>query len=199
MNFGDDLPAALVHDPFKAIVAPRPIGWIGTLSSTGVANLAPYSFFTAVSSRPRMVGFSSEGAKHSAVNARERGEFTVSFVSARLFAAMNASSAEVGPELGEFDLAGLAQGRSVEIAAPFVAESPAALECVTVSVERLRDRDGTDLDRHFVVGQVVRIHLLDAYVTDGRFDTARADPVTRAGYRDYMSAGRFWEADRPKR
>ena len=197
MHFSDDLPPALRHDPFKAIVAPRPIGWIGTLSEEGVANLAPYSFFTALSSRPRLVGFSSEGAKHSAVNARERGEFTVSFVSARLFDAMNASSAAAGPEVSEFDLAALARGRSVDVAPPFVAESPAALECVTVSVTRLRDRDGVELDNHLVVGQVVRIHLRDEFVAGGRFDTARAAPVTRAGYRDYMSAGRFWEADRP--
>lgn len=197
MHYGNERPAALPYDPFKAIIAPRPIGWIGTLNAEGVPNLGPYSFFCALGSHPHMIGFSSEGQKHSYLNAKARGEFTFSLATEALTEAMNVSSAAVDDGANEFRLAGLTLGQPVEIATPFVAESPAALECVTLSAEQLRDRDGQLVDRYFVIGQVVRTHIRDEYIRDGRFDTAAARPIARMGYRDYSTVTEAWELMRP--
>jgi len=197
MHYGDERPPILAYDPFKAIIAPRPIGWIGTLNADGVPNLGPYSFFAALGSHPHMIGFSSEGRKHSYVNARERGEFTFSLATEALTEAMNISSAAVEDGANEFTLAGLALGNSVEIATPFVAASPAALECVTISAEQLRDRNGVLVDRYFVIGQVVRTHIRDEFIVDGRFDTETARPIARMGYRDYSTVTEAWELMRP--
>lgn len=197
MNYGDKRPQALPYDPFKAIIAPRPIGWIGTLNAAGVPNLGPYSFFAALGSHPHMIGFSSEGQKHSYVNAKERGEFTFSLATEALTDAMNVSSAACEDGANEFSMAGLTLGEPVEIRTPFVAESPAALECVTISAEQLRDRDGKLVDRYFVIGQVVQTHIRDEYIVDGRFDTEAARPIARMGYRDYSTVTRAWELLRP--
>ena len=197
MHYSDHLPSELCYDPFKAIVAPRPIGWIGTRGPGGIANLAPYSFFCAVSSRPNMVCFGSDGAKHSYLNARDTGVFTVSFVSRALFEAMNLSSQTLPAAVSEFEAAGLTPRQGVDVDAPFVTESPAAFECVTVSAEALTDRHGMALDRYHVIGEVVHTHIRNEFVSDGRFDTARARPVVRGGYRDYAEMGAAWEALRP--
>jgi len=197
MHYGADRPAILKHDPFKAIIAPRPIGWIGTLNGEGVPNLGPYSFFNAVSNAPHMIAFTSVGQKHSFINARDQGEFTFSLATEALTEAMNISSATLDDGVSEFDAAGLELGRSVEIAAPFVAASPAALECVTVTAEAMRDRHGNVLDRYLVIGEVVRTHIRDEYIRDGRFDTAGARPISRMGYRDYATVTEAWELARP--
>jgi flavin reductase (DIM6/NTAB) family NADH-FMN oxidoreductase RutF len=187
----------LPFDPFKAIIAPRPIGWIGTLNGAGVPNLGPYSFFAALSSRPNMIGFSSEGLKHSARNARDRGEFTFSLATLALAEAMNASSASLPDGANEFTAAGLALGQSRVIAAPFVKDSPAALECKTVNFMELTDLEGRATSRFFVIGQVVAVHIRDEFIVDGRFDTARAVPIARAGYQDYATVEGVWEMLRP--
>lgn len=197
MHFGDDRPAGLEFSPFKAIIAPRPIGWIGTLNADGVANLAPYSFFNGVGTGPDMVMFASEGAKHSYRNARDRGEFTFSLATEALREAMNLTSASVPEGVSEFDLAGLERGRPVEIGTPFVAASPAAMECVTVDTIQIRDRHGSLTERYIVIGQVVRTHIRDEYIRDGRFDTVAARPIARMGYRDYTTVTGDWELDRP--
>ncbi|MBJ3776905.1 flavin reductase family protein [Acuticoccus mangrovi] len=198
MHYGATRPSVLKYDPFKAIIAPRPIGWIGTLNADGVPNLGPYSFFAALGSHPHMILFSSEGLKHSYVNAKERGEFTFSLATEALTEAMNVSSAAVADGANEFELAGLTLGQSVEIATPFVAESPAALECVTVEATQIHDRDGNPVDRYYVIGQVVQTHIRDEYVRDGRFDTAAARPIARMGYRDYSTVTEAWELLRPE-
>lgn len=197
MRFGDTLPPELDHDPFKAILTPRPIGWIGSRSAGGVANLAPYSFFCGVCAKPNMVGFASEGLKHSFANARDRGCFTFSLVSSGLVQHMNVTSSAEDEEVDEFDLAGLTKAECVEIDAPFVAEAPAALECVTISATQLKDRFGTPLDRYFLIGEVVQTHIRDEFIRNRRFDTKAAQPVSRLGYFDYAPVTETWELDRP--
>lgn len=175
----------LPHDPFKAIVAPRPIGWIGTLDADGVPNLAPYSFFNAVGDRPPMIVFSSSGRKDSLANVEATGEFTWSMATRALAEAMNASSAGVPPEVDEFALAGLATAPSRLVDPPRVAASPAALECRLVQVIHLHDLDGRPTGNRLVIGQVVGVHLDRAYLRDGLFDTGGVHPIMRAGYTDH--------------
>ncbi|MFO7166940.1 MAG: flavin reductase family protein [Chloroflexota bacterium] len=190
----------LAHDPFKAIVAPRPIGWISTCDRSGRANLAPYSFFNAFSSNPPIVGFCSEGRKDSIRNAEETGEFVANFVTRALAAAMNQTSAEVPADVDEFALAGLTPAPCRIVAAPRVAEAPAALECKLLQVVRLHDLQGRALESYLALGQVVGVHIARAYLKDGRFDTAAAQPIARAGYRgDYFEMGALFEMLRPGR
>lgn len=181
----------LPHDPFKAIVGPRTIGWIGTVSAAGVPNLAPYSFFAIVCDRPPMVAFSSSGWKDSVANAEATGAFTWSLASRPLAEAMNRTSVVSGPEVDEFALAGLEATPSRLIAPPFVAASPAALECRVAQVVRMATAAGEAVDSWLVVGEVVGVHIDRAFLTpDGHFDTGAAAPVLRAGYAaDYAAIG----------
>ncbi|HEY9039874.1 MAG TPA: flavin reductase family protein [Roseovarius sp.] len=199
MHYGDTRPEALKYNPFKAIIAPRPIGWIGTLDPGGQANLAPYSFFNGIGSAPDMVMFSSEGAKHSATYAGERGEFTFSLATEALAQQVNITSAPEPSGVNEFDLARLEQGMPTVIQTPFVAASPAALECVTLDVRQLSDRHGTLLERFLVIGEVVQTHIRDEFIVDGRFDTVAARPIARMGYADYATVTEAWQMDRPER
>lgn len=179
----------LPHDPFKAIVAPRPIGWVSTLSASGIPNLAPYSFFNAVGETPPMVVFSSSGPKDSLANVEATGEFVWNMATRALAEAMNATSAAVPPETDEFALAGLATAPCRLVAPPRVAASPAAMECRLVQVVALHDLDGQPTASRLVIGQVVGVHLDRASLRDGLFDTGGAHPIMRAGYRDqYVEA-----------
>ncbi|ORE93337.1 hypothetical protein ATO13_11706 [Stappia sp. 22II-S9-Z10] len=197
MYYEDDLPAALSFDPFKAIVAPRPIGWVGTLNEDGIPNLGPYSFFNAISTRPNLVAFSSEGMKHSAANARATGEFTLSLVTYALRDKMNASSAHLADGANEFAAAGIEMGTSRRIRPPFVKASPAAFECKVVQTMELTGLDGASADSFLTIGQVVAVHIDDAYISDGKFDAARAEPLARCGYRNYAVAREMFELGRP--
>jgi flavin reductase (DIM6/NTAB) family NADH-FMN oxidoreductase RutF len=187
----------LKQDPFKAIVAPRPIGWVGTRGRDGSRNLSPYSFFNAVSERPKLVMFASAGRKDSARNCEETGVFTTSLVSRPLAARMNASSATVPYGVDEFALSGLtpAPGRLVE--APFVAEAHAALECRVTEILRPRTLSGGAAESWVVIGQVVGIHLSEEIVREGRVDMGLARPVGRMGYLDYCEASEVFELLRP--
>jgi flavin reductase (DIM6/NTAB) family NADH-FMN oxidoreductase RutF len=188
----------LAHDPFKAIVAPRLIGWISSLDADGRPNLAPYSFFGAFASKPAMIGFCSEGYKDSIRNIEQTGEFVWNLPSHGLAERMNRSSATVPPEVDEFALAGLgaAPGRKVRV--PHVAEAPAALECKLTQVVRLKDVDGGVMGNWLALGQVVGVHIRREFLRDGRFDTHAAQPVMRAGYRaDYARIGEMFEMVRP--
>ena len=188
----------LPHDPFKAIVAPRPIGWIATRDRAGRANLAPYSFFNAFCASPPIVGFGSEGYKDSVRNAEETGEFVANLATRALAEAMNATSAPVAPGIDEMGLAGLAAAPCRLVAAPRVAAAPAALECKLLQVIRLHDLQGRALDSYLALGQVVGVHIDPRYLRDGRFDTAAAEPIARAGYRgDYAELGQMFEMLRP--
>lgn len=172
----------LPHDPFKALVAPRPVGWISTRAADGTVNLAPYSFFNAVCDTPPMVAFSSAGMKDSARNAIATREFVWNLATFALREAMNESSAALAPGASEFDRAGLSAAACEHVAAPRVAESPCSLECRVVHAQELTALDGAGADHHLVVGQVVGVHLDDAAVRDGRVRTDELRPIARCGY-----------------
>jgi len=188
----------LAHDPFKAIVAPRPIGWISTLDENGVVNLAPYSFYNALCDTPPIVGFSSTGRKDSIRNIEATGEFVANFVSKSLAVAMNTTSAPVAAEVDEMALAGLTPAPCRLVGAPRVAEAPAALECKLLQIVHLHDMNGRPLEQHLALGQVVGVHIDTRYLKNGYFDTAAAQPILRAGYRgDYAEIGAMFEMLRP--
>ncbi len=188
----------LKHDPFKAIVAPRPVGWITSQDAQGRVNLAPYSFFNAFSSRPPVVGFSSEGWKDSVRNVDETGEFVCNLVSRDLAEAMNTTSAPLPPGENEMVRAGLAAAPSVTVAPPRVARAIAALECRRTAVIRLAAADGRQLDTWLVLGEVVGVHIDPAFLNDGIFDTAAARPVARCGYAgDYAEVTALFQMTRP--
>ena len=173
----------LKFNPFKAIVVPRPIGWIGSVSKAGVPNLAPYSFFNAMSDRPPLVVFSSSGQKDSLSNIEETGEFTCSLATWDLREQMNLSSAPVTRGVNEFNLAGLTTAASRLIKAPRVGESPAALEC---KVWKTLDLPTDGKHTHtLVIGLVVSVYIDDKYLKDGLLDTVAMRPIARMGYMDY--------------
>lgn len=187
----------LAHDPFKAIIAPRPIGWISTVDKAGIPNLAPYSFFNALSSSPPVLMFSSETFKDSARNARDTGEFVFSVATVNLQHEMNVSSDTVPATENEYDNANLTMAQCNKVSVPRVAASPASMECVTLSCNEIVDQHGKPIDTFLVIGQVVGIHINDDFITDGRFDTAAANPLARCGYRDYASVTEVFEIMRP--
>jgi len=189
----------LAHDPFKAIVAPRVIGWIASRSAAGQVNLAPYSFFGAFSSEPKIIGFSSEGYKDSIRNIEQTLEFTWNLASRPLAEAMNLSAAPVAADVNEFELAGVTQapGRNVQV--PHVGESPVALECRLLQVLQLRGLDGQPTGNWIALGQVVGVYIRREFLRDGLFDLLAAQPVLRAGYRgDYALIGEMFEMLRPQ-
>jgi flavin reductase (DIM6/NTAB) family NADH-FMN oxidoreductase RutF len=188
----------LSHDPFKAIVAPRLIGWISSRDPNGRVNLAPYSFFGAFATFPYIIGFSSEGYKDSIKNIEETGEFVWNLSSKPLAGQMNKTSAPVAHEVDEFELAGLTKAPGINVAVPHVAESPAALECKLLQIVRLKALDGTPMNNWLALGQVVGVHIRREFLKDGIFDTAAAQPIMRAGYRgDYAGIGEMFEMIRP--
>ncbi|WP_407655929.1 flavin reductase family protein [Capillimicrobium parvum] len=189
----------LPHDPFKAIIAPRPIGWVSTVGADGAVNLAPYSFFNAVSEGPPMLAFSSDGRKDSATFADEGGAFVWNLATWDLREAMNATSATLPRGVNEFAHAGLTMAPSRLVEPPRVAESPCALECRVVHTVQLRDVEGRELDRHLVIGQVVGVHLDERFVADGKVDTAALRPIARCGYLgDYAVVDRLFDMPRPR-
>ena len=185
------------HDPYKAIVAPRPIGWITALSAKGEVNLSPYSFFNAISSRPNIVMFSSENKKDAVSFIEETGEFTCSLVTKALAHPMNLTSAPLprgGLTKRDGAIASPAWAYSLS---PRVAGTPAALECKLLSIQQLQDLDGNPVPRWMVLGQVVGTFIDDAFVKDGRFDTAGANPIARCGYADYAEVTSLFSITRP--
>jgi len=188
----------LPRDPFKAIVAPRPIGWISTRAPDGRINLAPYSFFNGFSSVPPIVGFSSEGWKDSASFARESGEFVANLATFALRERMNETSAPFPRGDSEFARAGLTMAECHLVAAPRVAESPAALECKVVEVIEIRSLGGERSGAVLTLGEVVGFHIDETFLVDGRFDTARAHSLARCGYQDYAAVEAVFAMPRPK-
>lgn len=186
----------LRHNPFKALVAPRPIGWISTLSQEGVLNLAPYSFFNAVSDRPPFVLFSSGGRKDSVVNAEATGEFVCSLATYALREQMNQTSAAVGPEVDEMELAKLQSAPSKLVKPPRVAASPAALECKYYQTVTLPGTNGLD-GNYVVIGRVVGVYIADEYINDGMVDVTRYKPIGRLGYMDYAVVESVFSMSRP--
>ena len=177
-----DSSRTLPHDPFKAIVAPRPIGWITSISAKGEINLAPYSYFNGVLSRPNLVMFSSEGFKDSVRNIRETGEFVCNLATWDLREAMNATSAPMPHGENEMVRAGLEPAPSKLVKPPRVAASPCALECKMTNIVQLKDIDGKELDGYVVFGRVIGVYIDDRFISDGRVDTAAMKPIARCGY-----------------
>ena len=171
----------LAHDPFNAIVGPRAIGWMGTRSAQGVRNLAPYSFFNAFNYVPPLVGFASVGEKDTLRNARETGVFTWNLVTRPLAEAMNRSCVDAPPEVDEFEWAGLTPLDSTWVDCPRVAESPVGFECRVSQIIQLQGADGVAVPTWLVMGEVVGVHIDEALLDHGVYQTARAEPVLRAG------------------
>ena len=185
------------HDPFKALVTPRPIGWISTVSAKGELNLAPYSYFNAFSSNPPIVGFSSEGDKDSSTFALESGEFVWSMATWELRDQMNASAASLARGDSEFKHARLESAPSRLVRPPRVAASPAAFECRVTEVVKLKDLDGSDSGRRLVLGRVVGIHVDERFVRHGRVDSAAMRPIARGGYDEYSVVEQVFSMPRP--
>ena len=171
----------LPHDPLNAIVAPRPIGWISTMSAAGVRNLAPYSFFNLVNYTPPLIAFSSMGWKDSVANIAETRDFVWNLVTRDLAEVMNATSAGVSSDVDEFALARIEQTPSRLVAPPRVAASPVAFECVLTQLIRLEDKAGRQLDQWLVIGEAIGIHIDRAMLEEGVYQTARAHPISRGG------------------
>ena len=187
----------LPHDPFRAIVAPRPIGWVSSVSPTGVVNLAPYSFFNAIAGKPPMVMVSSEGIKDSITNIRDTGEFVVNLATHALAQRMNETSRDHAPDVNEFEPAGLTAVPSRLVAPPRVAESPAALECKVTQMVALPDLSGDTGQRLMAIGEVVGIYIDDAALTDGMFDMVKVGTLARCGYWDYLVATELFDMPKP--
>ncbi len=187
----------LRYAPLKAIVAPRPIGWISSLGADGVANLAPYSFFNMIADTPPLVMFSSVGRKDSVRNIEATGEFVCNLVTLDLLEPMNATSAPLPPSQDEFEHAGLEKAPSILVRPPRVARAKAALECLYVETFRPKSRAGAVLDQHMVIGEVVGVHVDDAALVDGRFDLGKVTTVARCGYQDYAPVDRLIALERP--
>jgi flavin reductase (DIM6/NTAB) family NADH-FMN oxidoreductase RutF len=171
----------LAHDPFNAIVGPRPIGWVATRSAAGVLNLAPYSFFNAFNYTPPLIGFSSNGFKDSVRNAQDTGEFVWNLATRPLAEKMNMSAAIVPPEVDEFELAGLTAVDSRLVSVPRVGEALVAFECKVTQILRLKGKDGADADAWMTFGEVVAVHIDRSLIKDGVYDTAAARPILRGG------------------
>lgn len=188
----------LPHNPLKAIIAPRPIGWIGTRSRNGCVNLAPYSFFNMIADTPPLVMFSSSGKKDSVSFIEETGVFTVSAVGDQLKQQMNTSSVDAPRGTSEFKYSGLATAAGRLVEAPFVKEAYAALECEAVEIKQLRDREGNLSENYMVIGEVIAVHLDENILTNGLVDIKKARPVSRLGYMDYATTEEVYQMFRPK-
>lgn len=190
-------PTMLPHDPFKAMIAPRPIGWVTTINAAGAVNLAPYSFFNAFSSMPPILGFSSEGRKDSVSFIEETREFVWNMATYDLRHAMNATSATLPRGGNEFDHAGLASAPSRLVRPPRVAASPCAMECQVLQIQQLSDRTGRKLDSYLVLGEVIGVHIDDSFIEAGRVDITRMRPIARCGYADYAVVDSLFALQRP--
>lgn len=189
----------LPHNPFNAIVSPRPIGWISTRSGAGQDNLAPYSFFNAVAYVPPQVMFASTAAKEdrgdtkdSVGNIRDTGVFCVNIVEYGMRDVMNASSEALPRNVDEFEHAGIERVQCEEIECARVAAAPAALECRMTQIVKVEGA------HNFVVfGEVIGVHIREDTLVDGRFDVTRFHPLSRMGYRDYTRVTEVFELVRP--
>ena len=171
----------LKHDPFNAIVGPRPIGWISSMDAKGHVNLAPYSFFNAFNYHPPIIGFSSIGWKDTVANIQETGEFVWNLATKHIGEQMNQTSASVPRETDEFTIAGLTKVASRKISVPRVGESLATFECKLSQLFQLQGADGRKVDSWMVFGEVVAVHIANRLIRDGVYQTAEAHPILRAG------------------
>ena len=191
----------LPHDPFNAIVGPRPIGWISSQSNAGVVNLAPYSFFNAFNYVPPIIGFSSVGYKDTLRNIEENGEFVWNLATFDLVEAMNQSCAPYPADVSEFDATGLDRAKSTLVTPPRVAKAKVAFECKCTDIVQLKGISGEKIQTWFVLGEVIEIHIDRAMLKDGIYDTADAGHILRGGGpADYFTVGKaqLFKMYRPK-
>ena len=180
----------LPHDPFNAIVGPRPIGWISSQDAQGRLNLAPYSFFNAFNYLPPIIGFASVGRKDSLNNIEQSGEFAWNLATRPLAEAMNQSCAAVAPEVDEFALSQLTPLASRVISVPRVQESPVSFECRLSQIIQLKRHDQSVVPTWLILGEVVAVHIAKYLLKDGIYDTAAAQPILRGGGpADYFQLG----------
>ena len=191
-------PHGLAHSPVNALVCPRPIGWVTTLTRTGTVNLAPYSFFNLVSGYPPVVIFSSGPKKDSQTNAEETGEFVYNMATWELREVMNASSADFAGHESEPEKLGLEMIPSLKVKPPRVARSPVHFECKYMKTVDLVGSDGKKNRSSIVIGEVVGIHIDDSLITNGMVDITRARPIARLGYMDYCVVDEVFEMMRPE-
>ena len=178
----------LKHDPFNAIIAPRPIGWISSRGAKGNINLAPYSFFNGFNYHPPIIGFSSTSWKDTVQNVKDTGEFVWNLATMDLAKHMNATAAHVAPDVSEFQIAGLTAAPSKLVNVPRVAESPVAFECKLTEIIQLKHKEGESVKAWLTMGEVVAVHIDKAMIQDGVYITALAKPIVRAGRRgDYFT------------
>jgi flavin reductase (DIM6/NTAB) family NADH-FMN oxidoreductase RutF len=171
----------LAHDPFNAIIGPRPIGWVSTKGQDGSVNLAPYSFFNAFNYTPPILGFSSNGAKNSLRNVRETGEFVWNLATRDIAEQMNLTCAILPYGENEFTFANLTEAASRLVAPPCVAESPVNFECKVTDIIQMKSHTGVAAQSWLVLGEVVAIHIDKKLLKDGSFDTFNANIILRAG------------------
>ena len=177
----------LKHDPFTAIIAPRPIGWISSRDSRGNINLAPYSFFNAFSYHPLIIGFASTSLKDTVANVEQTGEFVWNLATMDLAQHMNATAAHVARDVNEFKIAGLTAVPGKLVNVPRVAESPVAFECKLTEIIQLKGANGEKAQAWVTFGEVVAVHIDKAMIRDGVYQTGLARPIARAGRRgDYF-------------
>ena len=177
----------LRHDPFNAIIAPRPIGWISSRDAKGHVNLAPYSFFNGFCYHPPIIGFASTSWKDSVANIKDTGEFVWNLATMDLAKQMNATAAHVAHDVSEFAVAGLTAVPGTIVKAPRVAESPVSFECKLTQIIQLQGADGAKAQAWLTLGEVVAVHIDKTLIKDGVYQTAMARPIVRAGRRgDYF-------------
>ena len=177
----------LKHDPFNAIIAPRPIGWISSRGVKGNVNLAPYSFFNGFAYVPPIIGFSSTSWKDTVQNVQETGEFCWNLATMDLSKQMNATAAHVARDISEFEIAALTPAPSRLIKVPRVAESPVSFECRLTQIIQLQGADGSKAQAWLTLGEVVAVHIDKAMIRDGIYQTGLARPIVRAGRKgDYF-------------
>lgn len=202
MFYEDSRDHGLPYNPFKALVAPRPIAWVSSQDTSGVLNLAPYSFFNAMADSPPTIVFAPNnprmggGRKDTLTNIETTNQFVVNLCSYELREQMNTSSAHVGPEEDEFALAGLTPAPSTKVKPPRVKEALAALECEFMFRVRLPSTH-PKIENNAVFGRVVGIHIDDSIIKDGRVDMAAYQPLARLGYMDYTYVENVFAIDRP--
>lgn len=187
----------LKRSPMLALVVPRPIGWISTVSHAGVVNLAPYSFFNLVSGTPPFVMFASKPRKDSQRNAEETGEFVCNMATYDLREVVNASSTEWGAAISEPERVGLEMAPCREVKPPRVARSPIALECKYFKTVELVSSDGTLNASSVVIGEVVGIHIDNSVIVNGVVDVTRVQPLARLGYMDFCAVNELFAIQRP--
>ncbi|MFG0819120.1 MULTISPECIES: flavin reductase family protein [Pseudomonas] len=188
----------LPHDPFNAIVGPRPIGWISSQDREGRLNLAPYSFFNAFNYIPPIIGFCSVGRKDSLNNIEQTGEFVWNLATRPLAEQMNLSCAPVAAEVNEFELSGLTAAPSSIVKVPRVGETPVAFECKVSQIVQLKRADQEEVPSWLILGEVVAVHIAEHLLNNGIYDTAAAEPILRGGGpADYFELGNLFKMARP--